>query len=133
MPRNRWMPTRSQKLQYGRAIERMRAAGADLAPFAFDCEWIKVTHSPAASWMRTWTGASVLAIYIRILGLAPKTVIQGFELSSPEWEFNAYVLDDPAVGNSAQQLYRMLDGSRFHRMKCSITAWTRKGLSAMAT
>ena len=93
----------------------MRAAGADLAPFAFDCEWIKVTHSPAASWIRTWRGASVLAIYIRILGLAPKTVIQGFELSSPEWEFNAYVLDDPAVGNSAQQLYRMLDGSRFHR------------------
>jgi hypothetical protein len=115
MPRNRWTLTRSQKSDYNRAIERLRAAGADLAPFAFDCEWIKVTHSPAASWMRTWTGASVLAIYMRILGLAPKTVIQGFELSSPEWEFNAYVLDDPAVGNSAQQLYRMLDGSRFHR------------------
>ena len=50
-----------------------------------------------------------------MVGLAPKIVIQGFELSSPEWEFNAYALDDPAVGNSAQQLCRMLDGSRFHR------------------
>jgi hypothetical protein len=68
-----------------------------------------------ASYVRTWTGPSVFVIHVRMVGLAPKIIVQGFELSSPEWEFNAYVLDDPTVGNSAQQLYRMLDGSRFHR------------------
>jgi hypothetical protein len=93
----------------------MRAAGADLAPLAFDCPWIRVTHYPAASCVRTWTGASVFVIHVRMVGLAPKIVLQGFDLSSPECEFNAYVLDDPSVGESTQQLYRMSDGSRFHR------------------
>lgn len=64
--------------------------------------------------MRTWTGACVFVIHIRMGGLA-KIVLQGFDLSSAEWEFNAYILDDPAERNSAQQFYRMLDGSRFHR------------------
>ncbi len=115
MPRNRWALTSAQQSLYGRAVERMRAAGADLATFGVDCDWMRVTHSSAASCVRTWTGASVFVIHARMVGLAPKTVIQGFELSSPEWEFNAYVLDDPAVANSGQQLYRMLDGSQFHR------------------
>jgi len=115
MPRNRWTLTRLQKSDYSRAVERMRAAGADLAPIAFDCPWVRVTHCPAASWVRSWTGATVFVIHVRMVGLAPKIIVQGFDLSSPEWEFNAYVLDDPAVGNSAHQLYRVLDGSRFHR------------------
>jgi hypothetical protein len=115
MPRKRWTLTRSQKTEYNTAVQRMRAAGADLAPFGFDCEWIRVTHCPIASCVRTWTGATVFVIHVRMVGLASKIVLQGFDLSSPEWEFNAYVLDDPALGNSAQQLYRMLDGSRFHR------------------
>jgi hypothetical protein len=65
--------------------------------------------------VRTWTGASAFLIHVRMVGLAPKIVLQGFELSSPEWEFNAYVLDDPAVAKSAQQFYRTLDGCLFHR------------------
>lgn len=115
MPRNRWTPTRSQKSEYSRAVERMRAAGAELAPFTFDCPWVRVTHCLAAGCVRTWTGASVFVIHVRMVGLAPKIVLQGFDLSSPEWEFNAYILDDPAEGNSSQQFYRTLDGSRFHR------------------
>jgi hypothetical protein len=115
MPRNRWTLTRSQKSDYGRAIERMRAAGADLAPFAFDSPWVRVTPCPTPSCVRTWTGASAFLIHVRMVGLAPKIVLQGFELSSPEWEFNAYVLDDPAVAKSAQQFYRTLDGCLFHR------------------
>jgi hypothetical protein len=115
MPTNRWTLTRSQKSKYSRAVERMRAAGADLAPFAFDCPWVRVNHCLAASWVRTWTGDSVFVIYVRIVGLAPKTIVRGFELTSPQWEFDAYVLDDPTVRNSALQLYRMLDGSSFHR------------------
>jgi hypothetical protein len=115
MPRNRWMLPRSKKSEYSRAVERMRAAGADLTPFDFECPWVRVTHCPIASGVRTWTGASVFVVHIRMVGLAPKVIVQGFDLSSPEWDSNSYVLDDPAVGNSAQQLYRMLDGSRFHR------------------
>lgn len=115
MPRNRWMLTRSQKSEYRRAVERMRAAGAELSPLGFDCPWIRTNHCPAAGCVRTWTEATVFVIYLRVVGLASRTVIQGFELSSPEWEFNAYLLDDPAEGNSSEQLYRMLDGSRFHR------------------
>lgn len=115
MPRNRWTLTRSQKSEYCNAVKRMRAAGADLAPFCSDGPWIRVAHCAAASCVRTWTGASVFVIHVRIVGLAPKTVLQGFDLSSPEWELNAYVLNDPAEGNSKQQLYRMLDRTRFHR------------------
>jgi len=131
MPRSRWILTNSRKSQYSRAVERMRAAGADLAPF--ECEWIRVTHCVAASCVRTWTGASAFLIHVRMVGLAPKIVLQGFELSSPEWEFNAYVLDDPAVGNSTQQLYRMLDGCLFHRSEVLNHRVVRKGYSAMAT
>ena len=115
MPRNRWTLTRSQKSEYSAAVKRMRAAGADLAPFGSDAPWIRVTHCPAASCVRTWTGATVFVIHVRVVGLAPKIVLQGFDLSSPEWELNAYVLDDPGMRNSTPQLYRMLDGSRFHR------------------
>src|SRR5580704_1224700 len=115
MPRNRWTLTRSQKSEYGTAIKRMRAGGADLTPFDTDCPWVRMTHFPHASCVRTWTGASVFVIHVPIVGLAPKIVLQGFDLSSPEWELNPYVLDDPGVSNSAPQLYRMLDGSRFHR------------------
>jgi hypothetical protein len=115
MPRNRWTLTRSQKSEYGTAIKRMRAAGADLPHCRSDSPWIRVTHFPHASCVRTWTGASVFVIHVRIVGLAPKIVLQGFDLSSPEWELNAYVLDDPGVKNSRKQLYRTLDGVRFHR------------------
>src|SRR4029077_20721769 len=79
MPRNRWTLTRSQKSEYSAAVERMRVAGAELAPFAFDCPWVRVTHCLAASCVRAWTGASVFVIHVRMVGLASKIVLQGFE------------------------------------------------------
>lgn len=57
----------------------------------------------------------VFVLYLRIVGLAPKVILQDFELSSPASPLNAYVLDDPAINNSASKLYRLLDGETFHR------------------
>jgi hypothetical protein len=57
----------------------------------------------------------VFVLYLRIVGLASKSILQDFELSSPACPLNAYVLDDPAVSNSACKLYRLLDGETFHR------------------
>jgi hypothetical protein len=50
-----------------------------------------------------------------MVGIAPKTVIQGFELTSRAWDFDPYILEDPAGGSSPRDMYRMLDGSRFDR------------------
>jgi hypothetical protein len=76
--------------------------------------WIAAIPDPVGSYVRTWTSATVFAIYVRIVALAP-LIIHRFDLWSPDWAFNACLLDDPTGANSAQHLYRMLDKSSFHR------------------
>jgi hypothetical protein len=91
----------------------MRTAGAELNNSGFDADWVRVMSCPAASSVRTWSGGTVFSIHVLLLGLAPKTILQGFELSSPAWEFAAYVLDDPSAESLAPRPYRTLDGSLF--------------------
>lgn len=80
MPKNSWTLTRSKKSDYRKVIEQMRAVGADLDPSAFgegNCEWIKVTPCPPFSYLRTWTGATVFVIHVRMVGLAPQDAYPG--------------------------------------------------------
>jgi len=65
--------------------------------------------------VRAMPTSCVFVLYLRIVGQAPKVILHEFELSSPVWPLNAYVLDDPAFSNSACNLYRLLNGEKFHR------------------
>ena len=113
MPRNRWTLSLSKKQEYSRAVERMCATGADLAPWGLGDAWARVIPCSMASYVRSWSGATVFVVRLRIVGLARKTILRGFDLCSPEWEPDAYVLDDPTVKNPEVQGYRMLDKSFF--------------------
>jgi hypothetical protein len=118
MPIRRWTLTRSEELQYRRIAERMRAAGAELDPSAFatyESPWISLKISPVGSYVRARPTSCVFVLALRIVGLVPKLTLQGFDLSSPAWPLNAYILDDPTVSNSACKFYRLLDGEKFYR------------------
>jgi len=115
MPRDRWILHALTKAEYARLVKRMCRAGADLTPPSFEAEWIQVHNYPAGGAVRSWAHGTVFVLNIRVVGVAPKTVIQGFELSSPAWDFDPYILEDPAGGSSPRDMYRMLDDSRYHR------------------
>jgi hypothetical protein len=96
----------------------MRAAGAELDPSAFatyESPWITLKVCSVGSYVRARPTACVFVLSLRILGLVPKLILQGFELSSPAWPLNAYILDDPTVSNSACEFYHLLDGEKFYR------------------
>src|SRR5579862_7667957 len=118
MPMRRWTLTRREEAEYRNLAERMRTAGAELDPSTFEkctLPWINLKVCPVRSYVRATPTFCVFVLYLRIVGLAPKVILQEFELSSPVWPLNAYILDDPAVNNSACKLYRLLDGETFHR------------------
>ena len=115
MPRMRWTLDASTKAEYANITKRMRDAGADLSPAEPAAEWIEVRLYPSGSAVRSWAYGTVFALYACLLGIAPKTQIKRFELSSPAWDFDPYILGDPAGASSPRDMYRMLDDSRYHR------------------
>ena len=115
MPRNRWTLDASTQAEYAKLTKRMRDAGSDLAPPDPATAWIDLRHDPTGSAVRSWSEGTVFALYIRIVGVAPRTVIQGFVLSSPGWDFDPYILEDPAGRSSLLHTYKLLDGSRYDR------------------
>jgi hypothetical protein len=118
MPIRRWTLTRSEEAQYRKNTERMRAAGAKLDPSAFatyESPWITLKVCSEESYVRATPTSCVFVLYLRIVGVVPKVILQGFDLSSPAWPLNAYILDDPTVSNSAYKFYRLLDKTTFHR------------------
>jgi hypothetical protein len=115
MPKDRWTLNASMKAEYGKLTKRMIAAGADLVPPEPEVEWVRIYVDPIVSAVRSWSHGVVFSLNVQITGIAPKTVIQGFRLASPGWEFDAYILEDPLGGSSPRDMYRMLDGSRFDR------------------
>jgi hypothetical protein len=128
MPRNRWTLDASTKVEYAKLTKRMRAAGADLAPPESEAEWIEVRHYPAGGAVRSWSRATVFVLSVRIVGIAPKIVIQGFELSSPGWDLDLYILEDPAARSSRCGMYRTLDGSRYDRREILNHRLGREGI-----
>lgn len=117
MSRQKWTLTEGERSEYRKRVERLRAAGADLDVSSFgpaDPEWIKITHD-RVSQVRALPTASLFLIPTRIVALAPKVIIQGFELSSPAMDLAAWFLEDPTVNRSDQRFYRFRDGTDFHR------------------
>ena len=117
MPIRRWTLTRSEEAQYRRITERMRAAGAELDPSAFaahESRWITLKVCSEDSYVRATPTSCVFVLYVRIVGLVPKVILQDFDLSSPAWPLNAYILGDPSVSNSNCKFYQP-QGEKFHR------------------
>ena len=117
MPINRWRLDSSTKREYAQLARRLRAGGADLPPAEPEAEWVRMYVDPILGTVRSWSPGTVFSLAVRILGVAPKTVIQGFRLTSPGWDLDAYVLEDPAGGSSPRDFYRMLDGSPYPRLE----------------
>lgn len=118
MSRQKWTLTQAEETEYRKRVLRLRAAGADLDVSSFelaDPEWIKITHVQVASHVRALPTASCFLIHVRIVALAPKVIIHGFELSSPAMRLGAWFLVDPIVNRSDRQLYCFSDGTDFHR------------------
>jgi hypothetical protein len=118
MPRDKWTLTASTKIEYAKLVKRMRAAGADLAPPEPEAEWIRIyVDHPIVGDVRSWSHATVFALNVRIVGVAPKIAIQGFRLTSPGSVFDAYILEDPLEGSSPRDFYSMLDRSHYPRLE----------------
>ena len=128
MPRDKWTLNASTKAEYAKLTKRMRGTGADLAPPESDTEWIEVRHDPAGGAVRSWSDATVFVLYISMLGIAPKTVLQGFELSSPESGLDPYIPEDPTARSARRDMYRMLDGSRYDRSEILNHRLGRQGI-----
>jgi len=76
--------------------------------------WIRLHCYKTQSFVRVMRGASMVALYLRIMALTQEVILEHFELSRPDWPVDPYILDDPSVLNPACA-YRLLDGSDFHR------------------
>jgi len=119
MPRRKWNLSRAEQAEYRGLAERLRASGGELNidGFGANQDTIKVTQAPepSASYVRLSPGRALFVMQLSIVALAPKLIIQDFELSCSEWDLSAYILGDPAVNRSSAQLYRLPDHSTFHR------------------
>jgi hypothetical protein len=118
MPGRRRRLTKSEEAEFHRIAERMRAAGADIDPSTFRTTatpWICLKCCRTASSVSAMPAACVFVVYLRIVALAPKVVLQEFDLTSPDWPLNAVILGDPGGSNSANEFYRLLDRTRYHR------------------
>ena len=83
--------------------------------------------------VRSWSHATVFALTVRIVGVAPKTAIQGFRLTSPGSDFDAYILEDPLAGALPATSTACSIAHTTRDSKPSIIHSERRGSSAAAT
>lgn len=117
MSRRRWTLTQAEQAEFRKRIERLTAAGADLDRSSFESasrDWIQVTHD-RISIVHALPTSSLFVIPARIVALAPKIIIRGFELSSPALDLATWFLEDPTVSRSDDTRYRFRDGTDFDR------------------
>jgi len=111
MSRQRWALTQTEKGEFRKRIERLRAAGADLDVSSFESasrDWIQVMHDQVSS-VHALPTSSFLIIPARIVALAPRIIIQGFEVSSPAMDLDAWFFP------SENKCYHFRDGTNFDR------------------
>jgi len=114
MPRMRWRIPDIELRQYRSIIRELNACGADLDlsllrngdPFTLECR---------DCYARTVQCGSVYVLSVSLLGLAPRTVLTDFELTSPEYDLSTYLMGDPQLARLTNDIYRLLDGTTFHR------------------
>lgn len=100
-------------------VRRLKAAGCPL-PAENDVECplrIRVTQQPPTlgSFARALPQGTLFVLDLSVVALASKVIIQDLHLSSPEWEFGAWLLSDPALHRSSDRYYRLPDGSDYLR------------------
>ena len=134
MPRDRWTLNASMKAEYAKLNKAHDRRRSRLGPARAQADWIRIYVDPTLGAVRVGLTQRFFRSAVRILGVAPKTVIQGFRLTSPGWDLDAYVLEDPAGREFSP---RLLPHARSLRLpsdwKPSIIDSDRRGSSGAAT
>ena len=135
MPRDKWdVNCFDRRWVHGNFVKRMRAAGAGLRSPEPEAEWIRIYWiDPIVGDVRSWSHATVFALNVRIVGVAPKIAIQGFRLTSPGSVFDAYILEDPLEGALPATFIACSIAHTILDWKPSIIISERRGSSAAAT
>jgi hypothetical protein len=119
MPRRKWTLSGKEQTEYRTIAKRLRASGGELNVDGFgrDKDKIQVTQGPEilSGYVRSSLCRAVYVIQLSIVALAPKVILQDYQLSSSDWDLNAYILGDPSVNNSRCEYYRLPDHTTFHR------------------
>jgi hypothetical protein len=112
--RIRWRLSELELHQYRSVVRDLNASGAGLDvgclrngdQFELDC---------FDCYARTVQYGAVYVLSLSLLGLAPKTVLAQFDLASPELDQGTYLLEDPHLVSSSEEMYRLPDKTVFHR------------------
>jgi hypothetical protein len=120
MSKRTWEINKEKQQLYRKSAERLVAAGADLdlsSSAPAPTKWLKITQVPEmlASYVRMSTGGSLYIVLVHIVALAPKVVIEEYDLSSAEGNVNPWFPDDPTVSNFRNRYYQLPDHLYFHR------------------
>ena len=120
MSRRIWEISKEKEQLYRKWTKRLAASGADLDLSTFDAARapsLRITQVPETlgSYVRMSPGGWLYVVGVRIVALAPKVVIQRYDLSSSEEDVNMSLPDDPTLNNSRNRHYRFPDGSEFLR------------------
>lgn len=117
MPKKRGSLSESERRASDQRLEGLRLAGLDVPPLPIRDEvpeWIWVECSRPESFVRSSMYCAVFAVYVHIVGAASGVTIDRYELTSPDWEVNGALVEDPNCGRFSAELYKLFDGSTFH-------------------
>lgn len=120
MPRIKWKLSKSEKCEFLALAEELEPLGTylDLSDLrAHRSASIKLTQEGSffESYARRCYAGSLYVLRLSIVALAPKVALEGCELESPDFDLNAYLLDDPSESRSTEHSYRLWDRTEFPR------------------
>jgi hypothetical protein len=114
MPRVKWELSNREIRRYRSVARVLNRQGADLDLSAFQTEEALELRG-LDCYARSVSYGAVYTLLVSILGLAPKTTLGCFELTSHEFELGAYFLDNPSESRPSSEIYRLLDGTTLHQ------------------
>jgi hypothetical protein len=111
--------TIAEQHEHRELIERLVAGGADFDPSTFvrgSKPRIQISQVPEmlASFAGSSRSGFHYVVYVHIVVLVGKVLIEHFDLSSSEWEMGTYVIE-PSFAKSREPEYRLGDGATFSR------------------
>src|SRR3974390_3353302 len=117
MFRHRWRLSETEKREYRVIGEELNAAGAmlDLSSFRTPTTSMLRLQQVGEAYARTYDRGSVYVVHVSILCLASLLILDEFTVGSSDWNLGAYMVDDPIIASPSNLLYRMMDGTTFHR------------------
>lgn len=114
MPRSRWRIPESELRRYRTIIRELNTGGArlDLGPLRPE-DPLKVSFFDCHA--RTVERSSVYVVSVSLLGLASTTILSAFDLASQDFDLVVDFLEDPRLSRPQDEVYRLPDGTTFHR------------------